>query len=222
MPFYDKKEKEASLPELNATDCLRFSSSLFLLKGPSASVHSSLYQLEDTTFLQGEDSFAKVWGGWCQEGLRFYFSIDKPVEKVSYPEIRSSDSIELFIDTRDVKTSGFNTKFCHHFYFLPEKVDGRQAAEITRFRTEDSHLLCDHQELKVSVKTGKNSYAVDLFIPEHCLTGYDPLHFKRIGFCYRINTPQQESMHYAISSKTYKIEENPSLWSTFFLKSTEE
>jgi hypothetical protein len=121
------------------------------------------------------------------------------------------------IDTRDVKTAGFNTRFCHHFFFLSEPVEGLVAGEITRFRTEDTHELCDPQDLKVISSRKKNSYTMNLFIPGSCLYGYDPDQFNRLGFTYRLNRAHGFPQHFSVVSEDYQIEQQPSLWSSLRL-----
>lgn len=177
------------------------------------------YLLPDTSDLCSEEKFADVYLGWSMDGISLRVEVNKKVEKVILPEITTCDSVEVFIDTRDIKTSGYNTRFCHHFYFLPEAFEGRFAGEITRFRTEDSHPLCDHNDLKALSHLTKKNYALKIFIPTHCLIGYDPTQFKRIGFTYRINRPMDYPQHFSVCSEEFKIEEQPSLWSSIVLES---
>lgn len=175
------------------------------------------YVLPQTGILCHEETFASVAMGWNEEGLEFLVHVDKPCEQVYYPAVEKGDSIELFIDTRDVKTSGYNTRFCHHFFFLPELAEGHQAGEMTRFRTEDAHPLCDASELHIQGKSGRQSYEVYCRIPKTCLAGYEPAQFDRLGFSYRINRPHGLPQHFSVVSEDYKIEEQPSLWSSMRL-----
>lgn len=175
---------------------------------------SQRHLLPDTSALCNEEHFAKVWLGWHHDGLEAYAEVRQPVQKCSFPDFINGDSIELFIDTRDVKTSGFNTRFCHHFFFLPEAVDGRSAGEVTRFRTEDVHELCDPNELKVKSQLKSQSYHMQIFIPSHCLYGYDPDQFDRMGFTYRINRPDGSPQHFSVVSEDFQVEQQPSLWSS--------
>lgn len=175
------------------------------------------YLLPDTSHLCHEEYFATVSLGWNPNGIAALICADQPLARSYYPEIQQGDSVELFIDTRDIKTSGYNTRFCHHFYFLPEAFEGHQAGEITRFRTEESHSHCDPTLLKIKIKSTKNGYLMHIFIPSECLQGYDPDQFDRIGFTYRINRPDGESQHYTALSNEYRIEEQPSLWSSLKL-----
>jgi hypothetical protein len=167
--------------------------------------------------LCGEESFAVIAMGWNAEGIECLITIESPFVKAFFPDITRGDSVELFFDTRDVKTSGFNTRFCHHFFFLAEPVEGRQAGELTRFRTEDTHVLCDPAALKVQAKTKSRTQTLHIFIPAQCLHGYDPEQFSRLGFSYRVNRAEGFAQHFTVLSEDYQIEEQPSLWSSLRL-----
>ena len=173
--------------------------------------------LPDASVLCNQESFAEIAMGWNLEGIELSIKVDKPFDQAYYPQVEKGDSFELFLDTRDVKTSGYNTRFCHHFYFLPEGVEGHHAGELTHFRTEDAHPMCDPEELKVLSKLRNGSYTLHLWIPKEVLHGYDPEQFKRMGFSYRVNRPRYESQHFSAKTSEYRIEEQPSLWSTMRL-----
>lgn len=175
------------------------------------------YQLPDMSQLCHEFSFAEIAMGWNQEGIEIQASVSQPYRQARFPDVSRGDSLELFFDTRDVKTSGFNTRFCHHFYFLPEAVEGHMAGEITRFRTEDTHELCDPAELKLKPQLKSDGYVLHIFIPSHCLFGYDPEQFDRLGFAYRVNRADGPPQHFCVVSDDYQIEQQPSLWSSIRL-----
>lgn len=191
-------------------DCHHVDTPLALL--PPKKVSS--YLLPDLSELCNEYRFAELAMGWSKEGIELLTAISKPFKKAAYPEISRGDSLELFFDTRDVKTSGFATRFCHHFFFLPESVDGITAGEISRFRTEDSHELCDGKLLKVKSVLKKNGYTLEIFIPSSCLFGYDPEQFDRMGFTYRINRSEGSPQHFCIPSSDFPLDQQPSLWSS--------
>lgn len=176
------------------------------------------FKLPDLSFLSKEETFAAVGLGWNEEGLILRFEVDKPFEMAIYPEIDEGDSVEVFIDTRDVKTSGFATRFCHHFFFTAKEVDGKCGAEISRFRTDDSHPLSDHNDLVIKPKSSKDAYSIDAFIPSLCLFGYEPADFDRIGFTYRINRQGGLPQHFSVKSDEFRIDEQPSLWASCLLK----
>lgn len=180
-------------------------------------IQAQKFLLPDLSGVCAEESFANVFMGWHEEGLEFTVEVNSPFRSARYPAVQQGDSIEFFIDTRDVKTSGFNTRFCHSFFFLAEGVDGRFAGETTHFRTEDTHPLCDASELKVKSNIKKSGYTLHIFIPSHCLCGYDPAQFKRLGFAYRINRAEGFPQHFCATSDDFAIEQQPSLWASLKL-----
>lgn len=170
------------------------------------------YLLPDLSALSDDDTFAKIALGWNREGIELFAMIDQPYLRANYPQFEKGDSLELCIDTRDVKTSGYNTRFCHHFLFLPEAVEGLQAAELTKFRTEDAHEPCASADLKVKSTLKHDHYIMQCFIPAHCLQGYDPDQFDRFGMTYRVNRANGSPQHFSVLSGEYKFQEQPSLW----------
>ncbi len=63
------------------------------------------FSLPDTSDLCDEERFAEVCMGWNTEGLELLIEVEEPFQEAFYPEVSRGDSVELFIDTRDVKTS---------------------------------------------------------------------------------------------------------------------
>ncbi len=194
-----------------ALDCHRLGS------GDFPRIKGKKFLLPETSVLCNRESFADVSMGWNADGLEIYVSVDKGFDQAFYPEVERGDSIEIFIDTRDVKTSGYNTRFCHHFFFLPESVEGHHAGELTHFRTEDAHPLCDPSELRSKTNITSTSYTMYMWIPKEVLHGYEPEQFKRLGFSYRINRPRYESQHFSVKSDEFQLEQQPSLWASMQL-----
>jgi hypothetical protein len=176
--------------------------------------------LPDTSELLNEESFSKLFLTCLSESLVLHADIKKPFEECFYPEYEHGDSLELFIDTRDLKTAGFMTRFCHHFLILTTYVKGVTSREITRFRTEDVHPLCDPLDLEVKASFSSSHYSLEVSIPAHCLHGYDPASFNRIGFTYRLNRPGGSAQHFSVSSHYYSIAQHPSLWATIQMRSS--
>jgi hypothetical protein len=184
---------------------------------PSSVVMRSSFTLPDTAELLGEERFSEIALCWNQEGLCLEVFVDKPFEEVYFPFFSKGDAIELFFDTRDLKTAGFATRFCHHFVVLPQAVQDIQALEMTHFRTEDTHTLCDPNELAVHADFHKNSYSVRILIPAQCLHGFDPKVCDRIGFTYRIHRYGGQPQHFAVASEHFAIEQSPRLWASLTL-----
>lgn len=177
------------------------------------------HRLPDLSIFSRKHPFAEVSIAWNQEGLLLLIAIEGSFNQPDFPNFQYADSIELLFDTRDVKTTGFTTRFCHHFYFLPEPFlnngDRVQAGEVTRFRTEDRHELCEGSKLEIKkIKKGK----FEIFIPSECLYGYDPSQFNRLGFTYRINRLDHSSQQFSVLDEDFPIEGQPSLWASLELK----
>jgi hypothetical protein len=172
--------------------------------------------LPDLSGLCGESPVAQLAGAWGDEGLLFELHVEGDFAHPVFPRLEEGDSLELFIDTRDLKSTGFNHRFCHHFYILPIELKGvPRAGEVTRFRTEDSHDLCPPGELKV-VDLSRSSW--QFWIPKNCLVGYDPDQSETIGFTYRLNRwAKRSQQHYAVHSREYSVDQLPGLWSSMRL-----
>jgi len=185
---------------------------------PSLRQMQKLYLLADTSELLGEEHFADVAMAWSEEGLFIAAFIDQPFEESKYPRYAEGDALELFFDTRDLKTAGFATRFCHHFLFLPQAVQGVQCQELTHFRTEESHPLCDPQDLQVVTTFEKKGYQMEIFLPRHVLFGFDPLAFDRIGINYKVHRTGGQPQHFALSSEHFNLQQYPRLWASFNLR----
>lgn len=159
-------------------------------------------RLADTTGLTGEGKLVTVALLWSPVGIY--------VELSSKLEIEAGDTFELFIDTRDLKTSNVITRFCHHFIFDLENETGREA---TRFRGEDQHELAETELL--GIKTDPKGALITL--PKEVLHGYDPLEFQRLGLAFRFKKKNGEKQHYNLSSDHFNIEKHPALWASMEL-----
>lgn len=171
------------------------------------------YLVPDSPFLLKEEPFAKLHMGWNEEGLYFLLQCDRSFVDVFYPDFTRGDAFQLFIDTRNNKSTTILTKFCHQFLFLPKETDGIQSIELTRFRTDDQHELCDPKELNCTASFQKNSYSMNIFIPTQCLHGYDPAECNRIGFTYCVYGAGGFRQHFSSHSEEFAYESLPALWS---------
>jgi hypothetical protein len=177
--------------------------------------------LPDLSEFHDATPFAEVSIGWHERGVHLLVLVSGRFDQPDFPNFQAADSIELFFDTRDVKTTGYTTRFCHHFYFLPDPFqtngDFIRAGEITRFRTDDVHELCDASQLRVEASQEEKGRLVNIFIPSECLCGYDPAQFDRLGFTYRINRISGVRQNFSASDADFPIESQPSLWASLKL-----
>jgi hypothetical protein len=164
---------------------------------------SDKYLLPCFSELIFEEPFADIYLGWNASGIACRADIKTAIKDVLYPDFEKGDAFELFIDTRDLKTAAYNTKFCHQFFFLPKEVDQVQKGEITHFRTED-----------LETTFTKKSYTLYIFLPKEILIGYDPFECARMGFSYRVHRKEKSKQHFTASSELFALESKPSLWSS--------
>lgn len=173
--------------------------------------------LLDLCDLLDEEKFADVSLGWNEEGIAGKAVIHKPFKESLFPAYEKGDSLELFISTREIK-KGSATRFCHHFVFLAGEVQGIQAQEVTRFRSEDSHPLCSASDLTIQCHAEKESYELRFQISENALHGFDPEQFPKLYFAYRVNRSKAKPQHFPFSSDRFDMLANPSLWASITLQ----
>ncbi len=176
--------------------------------------------LPNPSFLFSEDSFAFLAISWGLDGLRFDLKVDKPLEEVVYPKYREGDSLELFIDTRNLKQALSVHRFCHHFIFLPEEVKGEKGYEVTLFRFDEKRKLVSSDLFAIQTTIKKKTYEMEIDIPKEALHGYAPNEFNHLGFTYRINRYGGKAQSFALSSQFFAIEKHPSLWATLVLENS--
>jgi len=167
-----------------------------------------------------EEGFADVLFGWSEEGILINIEVEESFSQVEYPEYSLGDAIEIFIDTRDLKSAKIVSKFCHHFYVLPAvPKEGLQCGEITRFRLdEEGRPLCSPEELTVSVKNSNKGTSVRLFIPQNCLYGFDTQQIDKIGFSYLIHSKFfKRSQGFSVDPQDFNVAQVPSFWATLIL-----
>lgn len=189
-------------------DCFAVQCELLYAKShPSSALMRRDFLLPSTSKLLNEISFAEVGVAWNEQAVYCDIFFNKPLDP--------TDKVELFFDTRDLKTVSFTHRFCHHFLILPQTtVDETPAKEVTAFRTEDKHLFCLPEDIQVEVQDKRKSYVIKITIPAYCLHGYDPEQFFHIAMSYRLHAGGS-SQHF--SSSHPLIEQQPRYWASCLL-----
>lgn len=170
------------------------------------------YLLPHTSPLNGEEVFADVFWGWNEEGMAFAVEAVTAPLACHYPDFKKGDSFEIFLDMRP-KTSAVITRYCHHFFALPEAVEGVRVGEITRFREGDSHPLATFEQLDIRADINKKGYRLELFIPAEQLYGWDSdaSDIEQVAFTYRLNRFQAPAQHLSVG-QDFSLEIHPPLW----------
>ena len=168
--------------------------------------------------LYGKKSGTAAYMAWDVHALYFRFDVETDQICASYPAIEKGDAIELFIDTRNVKTARSTHRFYHHFFFLPERIEGVQCGEITRFRTQDRHPMARQTDLSIHVERTQKGYTASIEVLAECLHGYHPEVGERIGFYYRVHRHGADVDEWAFSNPQSGLHQHPHLFPTLLLQ----
>lgn len=174
--------------------------------------------LPEISGLLSENSLGSVALGWSREGVYGTVSVRYPVEECCFPDYRKGDAFELFLDTRDNKRAGAVHRFCHAFVFFPSEIQGVHACEVTKFRAEDTHPLCDPSDLTVSTQFTKKGYELTFCVRAGALHGYDPEQFPSLGFAYRIHAKGKQPENFPLSDRYFDPLQHPAFWASLVLE----
>lgn len=164
------------------------------------------------------EPFSQCACGYSLNAFHLRFQIARTMKEACFPDYQRGDRIEIFIDTRSVKTARYLTRYCHHFvcFFEPIELDGKavQAVEVTRFRGEEQHPLCDPSQIEVSTTCKKGITEMVVLFPKEILVGFEPLQFRKMGFSFKVTTAAGETQVWGAASEDFPIEQQPQLWPT--------
>ena len=137
----------------------------------------------------------EVRAGWSHLGLAFRVEVrgkrQAPWCRAERPE--DSDGLQIWLDTRDVKSVHRTGRFCHRLFFLPAGA-GRGltkpvAGVLPIHRARAVHGPIRENQLKVLSRNPRGAgrgYVLDAFVAADALTGFDPGEHTRLGFTYAV------------------------------------
>jgi hypothetical protein len=128
------------------------------------------------------DANAAVYLAWSPKGL--YVAVDVRDSKAIAPDPRSfwaGDVLELFVDTRDKKTSRQYEPGDHQFWLTPQ-VD-RKRAYVGQWKrgSELAETRYDLAGVQSAVIRKENGYVLECFLPAALLAGFKPTAGTRLG-----------------------------------------
>jgi hypothetical protein len=176
-------------------------------------LNAQRYKLPELGDLTSVVPFCDIFCGWSNEGLTFSFKFDDPFQCTFFPRFERGNAIEIFIDTRDNKKAKVPGRYCHQFLFLPKEADGTRARELSRFRGEEKHDLCQDSDLTIEADLGKKLTCA-VFIPKRALFGYDPIEFPKLGLALVLHAPKCTAQYFGPSPAEYTVASHPSLWTS--------
>ncbi len=160
---------------------------------------------------------------WSEAGLAFTVRVQgkrqPPWCRESRPE--DSDSLQIWIDTRDVHNVHRAGRFCHRFVFLPggsgRRLDQPVAETLPINRAKEPPNPVRAGLLKVRCQQQVDGYILDALIPAEALTGFDPAEHSRVGFTYAVIDRELGEQTFVVGSPM-PYQEDPSLWATLELQ----
>jgi hypothetical protein len=180
------------------------------------------YRLPDLANLDGRPCWADVRAAWSEAGLAFAVRVQgkkqPPWCRESRPE--DSDSLQVWIDTRDVHDVHRAGRFCHRFVLLPcgagPRLERPLAGALAINRAREQPNPIPVELLKTCSQRHGNDYALEAFIPAEAMTGFDPAEHPRLGFTYAVFDRELGQQTFGVGSPM-PYQEDPSLWSSLEL-----
>ncbi|NLS95965.1 MAG: hypothetical protein GXX96_27835 [Planctomycetaceae bacterium] len=182
------------------------------------------YRLVGLSELEGGPPWADVRAAWNNQGLAFSIRVQnkKTAPWCRVNRIDDSDSVHLWIDTRDVHNVHRASRFCHRFVALPFGNGARADKPFLQWmpihRARDNPNTIDDGLLQAHSQKHVDGYSLDLLIPAAALTGFDPDEHPRLGFHYAVLDRELGEQTLAAGSPM-PYREDPSLWATLELAS---
>ena len=175
--------------------------------------------LPDLMALDGKDSFADVYFGWREDGVYLGFEIKgAPGLEIQPTRPLKGDGIQVWLDTRDVRSAHRASRFCHHFYFLPTGGTSNRpvAAQVRIRRARAQDKPCEPQSITVAARVTKKGYRLSAYLPSDILIGFEPDDNTRFGFTYLIRD-RKLGRQYWTADEPLPVSYDPSLWGTIVL-----
>ncbi len=180
------------------------------------------YRLVGLGELEGGTPWADVRAAWNKDGLAFAVRVQgkKMAPWCRINRIDDSDSVHLWIDTRDVHNVHRASRFCHRFVALPFGSGVRADQPFLQWmpihRARDNPNMIDDGLLRARSEKRIDGYVLDILIPAAALTGFDPAEYPRLGFHYAVIDRELGEQSFAAGSPM-PYREDPSLWATIEL-----
>jgi hypothetical protein len=173
-------------------------------------------QLDDTRH------YARLFLGWNPAGLAVTVDVQgKAGLPYSDPEaIASSDSVQVWIDTRDTQDQHRGSRFCHHFVAFP--TGGGEAGtepairQLPVARAREDAPQCDPDNLLVEADARQAGYSLRLWLPSEVLHGFDPAQHPRLGFMLFVQDSELGPQPLTVGLE-FPFDSDPSLWTSLQL-----
>jgi hypothetical protein len=173
--------------------------------------------------LDQASQFADIRLAWNSKGLFVWVRTKGKRQSVwcRNTQILESDSLQLWIDTRDTHDIHRASKFCHWIVLMPQggvPKDKPLATMLKINRAKEDSPSINQVPILISSDVKKNGYTISAFIPSACLNGWNPDEHPNIGFSYAV-VDRELGWQTLSCGPEFPISEDPSLWNTLQLLS---
>lgn len=167
-------------------------------------------------------NFGELRVAWNAAGLGFSLTVrGKQTPTRSSPtQLNTSDSLLLWIDTRNTQNIHRASRFCHQFIALPGNGRGEKSAahlqQLTIARAREEAPLAATVDLAAWSRLHDDGYQLDVWLGADALQGYDPESSPKLGFFYQIRDRELGDQTLSVDAE-FPFDHDPSLWVTLEL-----
>ena len=178
---------------------------------------SKLAALTFPSGLDGKQAFADVCLGWHESGLMLQVNVfgRQHPPRGSQKELRKSDAVRIWLDTRPSGSAHRATEYCHSFACLPvdQHLGGIPSAIVLPI-AQQRHRKIESNAKKFLLRTNitGDGYQLHAWIPGEQLYGYrDVPELGRLGFFCVVDDQELGEQPLTITDD-FPTSYNPSTW----------
>ncbi len=174
-------------------------------------------RVQNFAALDERTNFADVRLAWNEFGLAVQVEVtgkQQPAQGDS-EKPKSSDGLNLWIDTRDARASHRASRFCHHFLFLPAgggpDKEEAFATQAKINRAQQDAPIANFADVLFRHHRNKGGYRLEAFLPVAVLNGFDPQEHPRLGLYYVVRDQELGDQFLSVNWD-FPFADDPSLW----------
>lgn len=170
--------------------------------------------------LDNSPGFATLRVGWSEDGFAVAVRVKGKPDAPwgSRSDLKRSDAVLLWLDTRPSGNVHRATEYCHHLVCLPydERVDGPGVAAELIAQQRSLKVQTDPAKLLARIHRHPDGYEFELWIPADQLNGYREIpDLRRLGFHCVVADSHLGEQSIGVSDDFPNYD--PSLWLTLEL-----
>lgn len=130
---------------------------------------------------------ARVWLAWAPEGI--YGAVDVHDTKGDVPDPKTfwaSDTLEMYLSTRDKDAADQFESGDHHFWFSPLTKEKRVYAGQWKTQNEIPDTIFDLSGVKSVAKKTADGYTMEFLLPAAAIKGWNPSDGNTIGLNFSL------------------------------------